>query len=143
HPRERLDYIIEDSSCEAVLVTASALESLREINVPTLKIEELLHNDITSKTKLPTIDPYAVAYVINTPGSTGKPKGGMVNRQMLHSVASGGHILFIRGGKQPTMVSHVFDIFLFELFHPLLAGGTAMLVSDEVVRFPELLLDVL
>src|SRR5690606_19685153 len=36
-----------------------------------------------------------------------------------------------------------FDIFLFELFNPLLSGGTAMLLGDEAVRDPELLLEVL
>ncbi len=143
HPRERLDFIIEDSGCEAVLGTTSVFEYLEGIDVATLDIEELLKNNIDEGTELASLEPSALAYIIYTSGTTGKPKGVMVNHQSLYSFTGGFEELFIRSGKQPVMASNSFDIFLFELFNPLLSGGTAMLLSDVVVRDPELLLEVL
>src|SRR4029453_19182689 len=71
------------------------------------------------------------AYVIYTSGTTGTPKGGLVeHRQLAALLASVQRIFrFAADDRMPCVAPFSFDIFLFELLAPLLAGGTSVLVG--------------
>ncbi|WP_340203731.1 condensation domain-containing protein, partial [Ascidiimonas sp. W6] len=143
HPIDRLDYIVKDSGSTAVLSSSSLVGSLGERALPTIVISDVLAHCISEETELSPVGASSMAYIIYTSGTTGKPKGVMVRHENLHSFTGGFNELFIRGGRQPIMASNSFDIFLFEFLNPLLSGGTAALLSDVVVREPDLLLEVL
>ncbi|HEX8273629.1 MAG TPA: amino acid adenylation domain-containing protein [Longimicrobiaceae bacterium] len=77
----------------------------------------------------------SLAYVIYTSGSTGTPKGVLVQHgslagTLLASVAALG---FGEGEVFPALASHAFDIWLFETFAPLLAGGATRIVPRGTV----------
>ncbi|MCW3465953.1 non-ribosomal peptide synthetase [Chitinophaga nivalis] len=77
-----------------------------------------------------------LAYIIYTSGSTGKPKGVMVAHENIVSFLEKCRKTFRPDGTlvMPVLASHAFDISLFELFLPLLAGGTAMLIHEDDVK---------
>src|SRR5262249_22703585 len=70
-----------------------------------------------------------LAYLIYTSGTTGQPKAVMVEHGSLaHTLAATQEVFgFTAQDRMPVLASASFDIFLFELLAPLLAGGTAVL----------------
>ncbi len=69
--------------------------------------------------------------MIYTSGSTGRPKGVLVEHGNLANVLRASRLAFgfDETDVMPALAPFSFDIFLFELLNPLLAGGTAILVS--------------
>lgn len=85
------------------------------------------------------------AYLIYTSGTTDEPKGVIVEHGNLASVvrASQAQFGFAANDIMPCMASLSFDIFLFELFNPLLAGGTSILLSHHPSLDLDRLLEIL
>ncbi|MEW5931460.1 MAG: non-ribosomal peptide synthetase, partial [Gemmatimonadota bacterium] len=79
--------------------------------------------------------PCSLAYVIYTSGSTGTPKGVLVQHGSLAGtlLAAAGSFGFGPGEVFPALASQGFDIWLFETFAPLLAGGAVRIVPRETV----------
>ncbi|MBD2569977.1 amino acid adenylation domain-containing protein [Anabaena lutea] len=86
-----------------------------------------------------------IAYIIFTSGSTGTPKGVVVRHQPVinliswvnktFNVNSSDRILFI--------TSLCFDLSVYDIFGLLAAGGSIRVVSNQDVRDPEALLNIL
>jgi amino acid adenylation domain-containing protein len=75
--------------------------------------------------------PGDLAYVLYTSGTTGRPKGVMVEHGSLAHTLNACRLAFgfTPGDRMPCLAPFSFDIFLFELLAPLLAGGTSVLVD--------------
>jgi amino acid adenylation domain-containing protein len=71
------------------------------------------------------------AYVIYTSGTTGTPKGVVVEHRQLSALLTSVQRAFgfEANDRMPCVAPFSFDIFLFELLAPLLAGGTSVLVG--------------
>jgi amino acid adenylation domain-containing protein/non-ribosomal peptide synthase protein (TIGR01720 family) len=71
-----------------------------------------------------------LAYVLYTSGTTGQPKGVMVEHGNLASTLRASQLAFgwTADDRMLVLAPYSFDIFLFELLGPLLAGGTAELI---------------
>jgi len=69
------------------------------------------------------------AYLMYTSGTSGRPKGVMVSHDNLAAtLAATRHLLaFDEGDRMPALAPISFDISLFEILSPLLAGGTLVL----------------
>ncbi|HBL31159.1 MAG TPA: non-ribosomal peptide synthetase, partial [Acidobacteria bacterium] len=127
HPAERLAYMLTDSRPAVLLVQERLLASLPRWNGPTVCLEEaagLLAAERPENLE-DGFDGSRLAYVLYTSGSTGRPKGamvhhrGIVNRllwmQEAYRLTPGDTVL------QKTPFS--FDVSVWELFWPLLAGA--------------------
>jgi amino acid adenylation domain-containing protein/non-ribosomal peptide synthase protein (TIGR01720 family) len=91
-------------------------------------------DDVTDAERLEPLRPEHLAYVIHTSGSTGRPKGVMVSHHNAVNLIRWAAETF--GGR----LSHVlastsmnFDVSVFEIFAPLVAGGSIELVQDLLV----------
>jgi amino acid adenylation domain-containing protein/non-ribosomal peptide synthase protein (TIGR01720 family) len=91
-------------------------------------------DDVTDAERREPLRPDHLAYVIHTSGSTGRPKGVMVSH---HNAVN-----LIRWAAETFSgrLSHVlastsmnFDVSVFEVFAPLVAGGSIELVQDLLV----------
>ncbi|HYG61536.1 MAG TPA: amino acid adenylation domain-containing protein, partial [Thermoanaerobaculia bacterium] len=156
YPPERLAYMLEDSAA-AVLVTDERLLAAllptetagegRRPAVPTLRVDaerEAIERE--SAAPLPDAPPAeALAYAIYTSGSTGRPKGAMnshraiINRllwmQDTYGLTAGDRVL------QKTPAS--FDVSVWELFWPLLAGARLVVARPGGHQDPAYLIDVI
>ena len=85
--------------------------------------------------------PSTLAYVIYTSGSTGRPKGvGVEHGALAATMAAAGRAFgFGPGDRVASLASFAFDIWLFESFLPLLAGGSVRFFARErVLEVPRL-----
>ncbi|HVR96986.1 MAG TPA: amino acid adenylation domain-containing protein, partial [Thermoanaerobaculia bacterium] len=126
-PDARLNLLIGDAlGDEPVVVTSVALRD-RRAGTRTVLVEDE-HGDAGEG---PLAGPGDPAYVIYTSGTTGTPKGVLVeHRQLAALLASVQRTFrFAADDRMPCVAPFSFDIFLFELLAPLLAGGTSVLVG--------------
>ncbi len=137
-PAERLAVMLEEAAPALVLTLARLAGALPPGHgFPLFRLDQdqpLLH-------ALPDTDPPApaaphdLAYVIYTSGSTGRPKGVRVQHGSLAAtlVAAREAFGFGPADQVHATASFTFDIWLFEVLLPLLAGASVRLISRERV----------
>jgi len=94
---------------------------------------------------LPVVGPADRAYVIYTSGSTGRPKGCVITHANVLSLLEAALPLFDVGPADRWSLFHSinFDVSVWELWGPLVTGGTAVIVDPDAAYDPELLLELL
>ncbi|HEY0607972.1 MAG TPA: amino acid adenylation domain-containing protein, partial [Herpetosiphonaceae bacterium] len=144
YPAQRLSFMLEDSQVAVVLSHERLAATLPADRAQIVYLDTAW----SSITQLPNTPPESsvtanhLAYVIYTSGSTGTPKGVQVEHGNLLATlyASQQHFGFHTGDTMPWLASVAFDIALFELFNPLIAGGTViMLDHQQILDLPSLL----
>ncbi|WP_291286920.1 non-ribosomal peptide synthetase [Flavobacterium sp.] len=122
-PQDRVDYILEDTNC-GIIIDDDFINRFKAAP------------KTAAATSAVTIAPSDLAYLIYTSGSTGKPKGVLVEHSNISALLINTKDNFVISQKpsMPLLASNSFDIFLFELFHPLLAGGKVVMVPNEEIK---------
>jgi amino acid adenylation domain-containing protein/non-ribosomal peptide synthase protein (TIGR01720 family) len=131
YPQERLAYLLADSGA-GVLIAESPRAAglpLDGVRVLSPRVEEEEEGEPAGES-WPAVRPESLAYVIYTSGSTGRPKAVEVEHGNLANLLFAGQreLGWQSGDVMPCLAPFSFDIFLFELLSPWLAGGTAVLV---------------
>ena len=136
YPQDRLEFILTDAQIP-VVVTQGLHDRLGCADVQLVDFDR----DREQIARQPThaaasqVQPDHTAYIIYTSGSTGRPKGVLVEHQQLINTlfASQTAFGFHADDRMPWIASSSFDIALFELFCPLLAGGSVVLMTKEQI----------
>lgn len=140
-PKQRINHIINDSTCIAVVTLSGNLASLPDTSIEVICLDQhRLEISQSSENNLDTsISPEDAAYIIYTSGSTGGPKGvqlrhgGVVNmafgQQELLSIEPGDRIL--------QFFSFAFDASVFETFMALLNGACLYIERRETLLEPK------
>ncbi|HEX7981789.1 MAG TPA: amino acid adenylation domain-containing protein, partial [Gemmatimonadaceae bacterium] len=146
YPRDRLAFMLDDAAVPVLLATRDLATRLAT-RAPLIALDDVadtapLSGDLGA---LPAPLPGDPAYMIYTSGSTGRPKGavnahrGIVNRllwmQEEYALGSQDAVL------QKTPFS--FDVSVWELFWPLLAGARLVMARAGGHRDPAYLADVI
>lgn len=151
-PDEHLTKMITDSKLKAIITDDQ--NSITQLNRLDVDVEVIDLNKIRKEVnKLPStkvdyhIDPEALAYVIYTSGSTGKPKGVMIEHlgMINHLGAKISEMSIVETSVVAQNAPHTFDISVWQMFAPLVAGATSIIYDKEVVvdveRFVKKLVD--
>ncbi|KEO82561.1 non-ribosomal peptide synthetase, partial [Tumebacillus flagellatus] len=140
YPRERLDYMIQDSGVRFVISQGSLVDSFDSSAFEVVDIDVALA-DSAEITALPQTHANQAAYIIYTSGSTGTPKGVVVE----HSAVSK-HVQTVQSHYEITdedivlqFASLNFDASLEQLFSALLSGATVFLRGNTLWSAQELL----
>jgi amino acid adenylation domain-containing protein len=114
YPRERIDYMLKDSSARLLLAKESAAFSRHP--VPGM---------IPLPGGVPEGRGGSLAYVIYTSGSTGKPKGVLVEHRSVVNLLTALQRAYplLESGVYLLKTSYLFDVSVTELFGWCLAGG--------------------
>jgi amino acid adenylation domain-containing protein len=137
YPRQRLLDILDDAAPALLIVDArirdSVLGQIGDVRVITL--DEVLAGPVpAAMPALPAVPVGAVAYVIYTSGSTGRPKGVAIRHVnanvMLDWALTEVDDADLQGVFACTSVC--FDLSVYELFLPLVAGGTVVLGDNAL-----------
>ncbi|MEW6730834.1 MAG: amino acid adenylation domain-containing protein, partial [Acidobacteriota bacterium] len=86
-----------------------------------------------------------LAYLIYSSGTTGHPKGVMVEHGNLSNIIFTCQAKFSFNSQDlmPILASYVFDIFLFELINPLVAGATSLILANpDILNIKKLVDDL-
>ncbi|MEM7316419.1 MAG: condensation domain-containing protein, partial [Planctomycetota bacterium] len=127
YPQQRIDFMLDDSNCVAVVEDDRANGyAIRLLSDKMLNQKETGSTDECDTTRL--------AYVIYTSGSTGQPKGVAIEHRAAVAMVTWAKREFSEGELAGVLASTsiCFDLSIFELFVPLLAGGT-VIVCDNLL----------
>ena len=147
YPSERISYMLENSQASVLLTQKNLVAGLPEIRAQIICLDADW-NLVSQETDLNpncTTSEENLAYVIYTSGSTGKPKGVAMKHLALKNL-----ILWQRsnttvstGAKTLQFAPISFDVSFQEIFSTWCAGGTLVLIPEEVRRDPVALLHLL
>ncbi|MCU4716007.1 amino acid adenylation domain-containing protein [Bacillus cereus] len=140
YPTERINYIIDDSSCDCVLTTRSNHDKF-----PNFDLICFEDTEIDSEIGSPSIDSKdhvsSLAYIIYTSGSTGKPKGVMIEEaSLVNFIEAMGSVVDFSDKKTIICLTTVsFDIFFLESIMALCKGLTVVLANEHEHNNPKLI----
>lgn len=143
YPTKRLKYIIEDSGLNLIISEKTQEEQVDRLLTTTIYIDQI-SGPITqySDANPPKISTtHDLIYVIYTSGSTGRPKG----IQVIHKSVVNFMTSMVRepgmdkNDKLLAVTTCNFDISVLELFLPLMTGACVVIASQDQVREPVLL----
>ncbi len=147
HPAERLRRILAQSGTRLLLVdsaAASGLDALGKDAPRWQSLAGLLAPAAAAESGgLPAqAVPANLAYVIYTSGSTGVPKGAMIEHRGLrnHLLAKIEGLALGADDSVAQTAPHTFDVSVWQLLAPLLAGGKVHIFPDAIAHDPARLL---
>ncbi|WP_031342474.1 AMP-binding protein, partial [Ruminiclostridium papyrosolvens] len=131
YPKDRIRYMISDSSPKAILVYNTNIET--ELPVIDLKDKTIWEGDGQNPEILSR--PEDVAYVIYTSGTTGRPKGVMVENHGIANLKSYFEASFKITPKDNILqfANISFDASVWEMSMGLLTGATLVVVPSECI----------
>ncbi len=89
YPKERIDFMINDSKLSAIITTEKYKDQLNFDNLIFIDTDKELIEQSPDVLPSVPIDSLNLAYIIYTSGSTGKPKGVMVQHKSVLNLAAG------------------------------------------------------
>ncbi|MDX3234046.1 AMP-binding protein, partial [Streptomyces sp. ME19-01-6] len=142
YPQDRIDYLLEDTRPALTLSARGAVSALpRGASASILLLDDAAFADALADqpTAAPTnthrvreLSPCNPAYVIYTSGSTGRPKGVVVTHANATNFVRWAADEFGAEGLAHVLLttSCNFDVSVFEMFAPLICGGTIEILRD-------------
>ena len=150
YPKERLEYMLSDANVHLLLTTETLLLASSQI-AEIAKNQEIVCLDSdwemisqqSDENPVSPVKPNNLAYIMYTSGSTGKPKGVMMEHLALSNLIDW-HLESRTVGVTTLQFAPLsFDISFHEIFSTWCSLGTLVLVSEEVRRNPEALLNLI
>ncbi|MCF2833909.1 MULTISPECIES: non-ribosomal peptide synthetase, partial [unclassified Pseudoalteromonas] len=138
-PQQRLENIVTDAQLSLVITEPSLSSTLTFFQGTKLLLcdgylERLIDTaKLLSKPAIST-PPEQVAYVIYTSGSTGKPKGVLTSQQGILRLVCDAEYFPLNSMTQVLHCANIaFDAATFEIWGPLLNGGTCVVYPEKFV----------
>jgi amino acid adenylation domain-containing protein len=143
HPRERLDFVIEDAGAKTVVTERRLLDHLGEIDAIAVCLDSDAADleERSAENPAAGATPESLAYVIYTSGSTGRPKGVQVEHRQVARLFEATDEWFGFGSEDVWVLLHsyAFDFSVWELWGALAYGGTLVVSPLWTTRSPEAL----
>jgi len=134
YPQERLAHLIADTGLSVVIATAATAASVETTPNLTVLCVDTAAAEIAAAPApaSPRTNGESLAYVMYTSGSTGQPKGVAVpHRAIVRLVSNTDYVQIGPGNVVAHASTPAFDAATFEIWAPLVNGGTVHVVSRE------------
>jgi amino acid adenylation domain-containing protein len=147
YPQARIAFMLEDAKVSVLLTQSSLTEKLPKTTATVfcLDIEVETLSQLSKENQANQVKPENLAYVIYTSGTTGNPKGVMIAHQGLYNLAVAQIQLFdVQSGSNILQFASLsFDVAISDISMALSAGATLYLVTQEAVKSPNELVQIL
>ncbi|AXE82377.1 non-ribosomal peptide synthetase [Streptomyces atratus] len=132
YPAERIAYMLADAKPVVVLASAGTAAVVPSPDATVVVLDETDLAGLEDGPLGTVIRPEHPAYVIYTSGSTGRPKGVVVEHRSVAGLLGWAVAEFSGEDFRRVLVSTSFnfDVSVFELFGPLVSGGSVEVVGD-------------
>jgi amino acid adenylation domain-containing protein len=146
-PAERIRKTLTRAGCRLVVAEDGGSPSVREAleELPGIRLLDAAAGDRSGGPAAVQVGPGSLAYLYFTSGSTGEPKGAMCEHAgfLNHVLAKIDDLGIGPGDVVAQTAPQCFDISLWQLVAPLVAGGRTVLVPQEVILDVERFVDLL
>ena len=135
YPRARLEYMLADSGARVVVTQAALVDALGDHQAELVCVDDLgAFAGYSAADPDGGAGPSNLAYCIYTSGSTGQPKGVVLTHANATALLDWAGRVFDAWDWRRVLCSTsiCFDLSVFELFVPLVAGGSVVLVEDAL-----------
>ncbi|WP_121614373.1 non-ribosomal peptide synthetase [Mesobacillus foraminis] len=130
-PAERIQYMVEDSGTQLVLLQGVSLPGTYDGKVLTVE-EALLERNSSNPGR--KSGPEDLAYVVYTSGSTGMPKGNLTtHRNVIRTIINNGYLEVEETDRFLQLSNYAFDGSTFDIYAALLHGARLVLVPKDTV----------
>lgn len=137
-PIENTKFILENSNCKLVLLEDDTDERVPE-NIDTLELKSGEFNLKTDWKYERNKNGEDLAYLMYTSGTTGTPKGTMIkHRSISRLVKNTNYMDFNENTRLLQIGSLTFDAATYEIWGPLLNGGTVFIIDSETISDADL-----
>lgn len=134
-PKQRIEYILEDSNCRTVLTTSQLKRNIEDASLKSVLLDIQKEKIYAASPKLNPIhvDAQDLAYMIYTSGSTGKPKGVLISQGALSNYINWAKDAYANSEKYrfPLFTSIGFDLTITSTFLPLVTGGELVIYKES------------
>lgn len=140
YPKERIAFMLNDAQARLLVTHRHLQAALPDYHPPLLYLDpdyEMTSDGITASPPTP-VTSNNLAYVIYTSGSTGKPKGVMVEHRAICNHLRWRQLTFPLNHTDAFLqkASAGFDISVWEIFAPLIAGARLVLARPHGEKDP-------
>ncbi|GAA4545286.1 amino acid adenylation domain-containing protein [Amycolatopsis samaneae] len=137
YPPERLAYVLRDAAAPVLLTQRELASRLPAAEAEVVCLDGEWPEGPGHAPAVP-VGPDNLAYVIYTSGSTGRPKGVLITHRGLADLCSGYVRDFgLTAADRGALVAALgFDATVFELWPPLMVGGSVHIGHGDVLRDP-------
>ncbi|WP_344432291.1 amino acid adenylation domain-containing protein, partial [Amycolatopsis minnesotensis] len=132
HPTPRLHHLLHTTNTTLIITDKANEARAREFGLPVVVVDDdATYEGMPSDNLETVVQRDSLAYVMFTSGSTGQPKGVAITHGDVLSLAAdrrwrdAGHTTLFHS-------PHAFDASTFEIWAPLLTGGTVAVAPEEV-----------
>ncbi|QXC44703.1 non-ribosomal peptide synthetase [Rhodococcus qingshengii] len=140
YPAERIAYTLGDARPVCVVAAGDVVDvEVPVLDVMALDLANYDGSPVSDGDRRSALRADDIAYVIYTSGSTGKPKGVAVSHRNVVELFANAQPRFGFDGSDVWTLFHsyAFDFSVWELWGPLLYGGTVVVVDYLTSRSPE------
>ncbi len=140
YPRERLNYMLEDSGATVLLLPEDLADEFRghaaAVVCPDIVSEEIAEESVENLANAATTE--NLVYVMYTSGSTGNSKGVLITHvNLLNLVKWHQRTYDVTSSDRATQLANVaFDASVWELWPYLTAGASVFIPDDETLATP-------
>jgi amino acid adenylation domain-containing protein len=147
YPADRLSFILEETQAPVIVTESSLTDCLPVTTARRVCLDQLGDEPAAANSDNPLCeaDPDSRAYVIYTSGSTGQPKGVVLrHRAVVNTLDWVNRTFHVGPGDRLLFVTSLnFDLSVYDIFGTLAAGACIRLASDDELRDPQRLLNIL
>lgn len=131
YPRERLAFMLDDARVQVIVAQKHTRAAFPQAQITTLCVDELAVDDVPHVP--PASGPEHLVYAIYTSGSTGQPKGvAMHQAPLLNLIEWQLKDSKFGGGRTLQFAPLSFDVHFQEMFSTWCAGGTLVMIREEL-----------